>query len=112
MFCIPIPTSASTPFILDKSRMRKRARTDLCGGRPAMVVPTATVVAHSRLSELLPNCCQPTTIRYVDTEYNYELLTSRSKYRFEMWDQALTDARFGPSVVLRIRDQGSACQVP
>ena len=23
--------------------MRKRARTDLCGGRPAMVVPTATV---------------------------------------------------------------------
>ena len=32
MFCIPIPTSASTPFILDKSRMRKRARTDLCRG--------------------------------------------------------------------------------
>ena len=24
--------------------MRKRARTDLCGGRSAMVVPTATVV--------------------------------------------------------------------
>jgi hypothetical protein len=52
---------------------------------------------------------QPTTIRYVDTEeHNYELLTSR----FEMWDQALTDESFGPSVVLRIRDQGSACQVP
>ena len=31
-------------FILGKSRMRKRARTDLCGGRSAMVVPTATVV--------------------------------------------------------------------
>ncbi len=30
-------------FNLGKSRMRKRARTDLCGGRPAMVVPTATV---------------------------------------------------------------------
>src|SRR5262249_40965549 len=29
-------------FILRKSRMRKRARTDLCGGRSAMVVPTAT----------------------------------------------------------------------
>jgi hypothetical protein len=43
MFCILILTSASTPFILGKSRMRKRARTDLCGGRPAMVVPTATV---------------------------------------------------------------------
>jgi hypothetical protein len=42
MFCILILTSASTPFILGKSRMRKRARTDLCGGRPAMVVPTAT----------------------------------------------------------------------
>jgi hypothetical protein len=33
---------ALTPFILQKSRMRKRARTDLCGGRSAMVVPTAT----------------------------------------------------------------------
>jgi len=30
--------------ILGKSRMRKRACTDLCGGRSAMVVPTATVV--------------------------------------------------------------------
>ncbi len=44
MSCIPIPTSASTPFILGKSRMRKRARTDLCGGRSVMVVPTATVI--------------------------------------------------------------------
>ncbi len=43
MSCIPILTSASTPFIPGKSRMRKRARTDLCGGGPAMVVPTATV---------------------------------------------------------------------
>ena len=33
---------ALTPFILQKSRMRKRARTDLCGGRSAMIVPTAT----------------------------------------------------------------------
>jgi hypothetical protein len=32
------------PFFLGKSRMRKRARTDLCGGRSAMVVPTATVI--------------------------------------------------------------------
>ena len=31
------------PGIQGKSRMRKRARTDLCGGRPAMVVPTATL---------------------------------------------------------------------
>ena len=31
------------PFILGKSRMRKRARTDLCGGRSAMSVPTATM---------------------------------------------------------------------
>jgi hypothetical protein len=44
VFCMPIPTSASTPSILGKSRIRKRARTDLCGGRPAMVVPTATIV--------------------------------------------------------------------
>ncbi len=33
----------SPPFIHSKSRMRKRARTDLRGGRSAMVVPTATV---------------------------------------------------------------------
>ena len=43
-FCIPTPTLASTPRILRKSRMRRRARADLCGGRPAMVVPTATVI--------------------------------------------------------------------
>src|SRR4029077_3317516 len=40
----PIPMHASTPLILRKSRMRRRARTDLCGGRAAMVVPTATVI--------------------------------------------------------------------
>ena len=34
---------ALTPFILQKSRMRRRARTDLCGGRSAMGVPTAPV---------------------------------------------------------------------
>ena len=31
-----------TPFILQKSRMRRRARTDLCAGRSARIVPTAT----------------------------------------------------------------------
>src|SRR5207248_7812602 len=40
--CIHTPSSASPPDIQGKSRMRKRARTDLCGGRSAMVVPTAT----------------------------------------------------------------------
>jgi hypothetical protein len=40
----PIPTHASTALILRKSRMRRRACTDLCGGRSAMVVPTATVI--------------------------------------------------------------------
>jgi hypothetical protein len=43
----PIPTHASTALILRKSRMRRRACTDLCGGRSAMVVPTATVIASS-----------------------------------------------------------------
>ena len=33
-------------FIHRKSRMRKRARTDLRGGRSAMVVPTATVIVQ------------------------------------------------------------------
>ena len=33
-----------------KSRMRKRARTDLCGGRSVMIVPTATVI------RFLPDC--------------------------------------------------------
>ena len=35
---------ASPLPIHGKSRMRKRACTDLCGGRSAMVVPTATVI--------------------------------------------------------------------
>src|SRR5260370_569758 len=39
---------ASTPLILRKSRMRRRASTDLCGGRSAMVVPTATVIQNVR----------------------------------------------------------------
>src|SRR5215469_8977934 len=39
----PIPMHASTPPIPRKSRMRRRARTDLGGGRSEMVVPTATV---------------------------------------------------------------------
>jgi len=34
--------AGSPPLIPGKSRVRKRARTDLCGGRSAMVVPTAT----------------------------------------------------------------------
>jgi hypothetical protein len=34
----------SPPFIHSKSCMRKRARTDLRGGRSAMVVPTATTI--------------------------------------------------------------------
>jgi hypothetical protein len=32
------------PLIHGKSRMRRRARTDLCGGRSVMIVPTATVI--------------------------------------------------------------------
>ncbi|HYV75803.1 MAG TPA: hypothetical protein VFB24_16235, partial [Candidatus Binatia bacterium] len=45
---ILILMSALQPFILGKSLMRKRARTDLRGGRPAMVVPTATPNPHER----------------------------------------------------------------
>ena len=30
------------PLILRKSRVRRRACTDLCGGRPVKAVPTAT----------------------------------------------------------------------
>ncbi len=30
--------------------MRQRARTDLCGGRSAMIVPTATLVCPNRAS--------------------------------------------------------------
>ena len=39
----PIYWLPLTLFILQKSRMRRRARTDLCGGRSAMGVPTATI---------------------------------------------------------------------
>jgi hypothetical protein len=42
-FCIPILMHASPPLILSKRRMRNSVRTDLCGGRSAMAVPTATV---------------------------------------------------------------------
>ena len=52
MFCILILWLASPLSIPGKSRMRKRARTDLCGGRSAMVVPTATVDGHDGLAFL------------------------------------------------------------
>jgi hypothetical protein len=43
---------ACTPFILQKSRMRRRARTDLCGGRSVRIVPTATRITLSDDSRL------------------------------------------------------------
>ncbi len=42
---------AFTLFILQKSRMRRRARTDLCGGRSVMVLPTATLSRLDRLTD-------------------------------------------------------------
>ena len=41
--CIPTLMPASTPLILHKSRMRRRARTDPSGGRSVMSVPTGTI---------------------------------------------------------------------
>ncbi len=41
---------APTPSILQKSRMRRRARTDLCGGRSVMTVPTATTTFSASIS--------------------------------------------------------------
>jgi len=40
--CTPIRWSASSLFIQGGSRMHKGARTVLCGGRSAMIVPTAS----------------------------------------------------------------------
>ena len=43
-FCILILEPASSPLIQGESRMRKSARTDLCGGgRSAMIVPAASI---------------------------------------------------------------------
>ena len=41
---ISILLHASPSLIHGKSRMRRRARTDLCGGRSVMAVPTATAI--------------------------------------------------------------------
>src|SRR5215831_3826719 len=48
-----VPEFAFAPFILQKSRMRRRARTDLCGGRSVRIVPTATVteIGHSEADD-------------------------------------------------------------
>ena len=50
---------ALTPFILQKSRMRRRARTDLCGGRSAMGVPTAPLSRRFSPSLALFSYCRP-----------------------------------------------------
>ena len=65
----PYPDAASTLLILRKSRMRKRACTDLCGGRSAMVVPTATVNsfgARTRLRNRDRPKLDCTTLSYTD----------------------------------------------
>src|ERR1700720_2289050 len=41
--------SSFAAIIHGKSRMRRRARTDLCGGRSVMIVPTATVIPLGRI---------------------------------------------------------------
>jgi len=53
----------SPPFIHSKSRMRKRARTALRGGRSAMVVPTATtgMIEEIRAWAALPSTAFPPT---------------------------------------------------
>ena len=54
-FCTLTPISASTPPILGKSRMRKRARTDLCGGDQqwsSLPRQVATEAVSARLSRL------------------------------------------------------------
>jgi len=51
--CILILTNAWTLAIIrGKSRMRKCAHTDLCGGRPVMVVPTAPVGPKRHFAEI------------------------------------------------------------
>ena len=42
-FCILILQLASSPLIQGGSRMRRSARTDLCGGRSVTIVPTASI---------------------------------------------------------------------
>ena len=54
---------AFTPFILQKSRMRRRARTDLCGGRSAMGVPTATITGSRVEMSVLPTNRPQQTVR-------------------------------------------------
>ena len=51
--CTLIPIPAFTPTILHKSRMRKRARTDLSGGRPVMSVPTGSIIVWRLTAAIL-----------------------------------------------------------
>src|SRR6266851_1020614 len=44
--------AALPPLIHGKSRMRRRARTDLCGGRSVMIVPTATTIVYPVTGEV------------------------------------------------------------
>src|SRR5215510_9889889 len=50
--CVASSKTRSPPCILSKSRMRQRARTDLCGGRRVIGVPTATLWILARAGRL------------------------------------------------------------
>ena len=53
--CTPTLRLAFTPPILHKSRMRRRARTDLSGGRSVMSVPTGSQTSRMRCSTAPPS---------------------------------------------------------
>src|SRR6266850_3793238 len=77
------------PFIHSKSRMRKRARTDLRGGRSAMVVPTATV---RRRAEFYYQ--QLDALRTVRQEVRRELLAEGKKHK--AWKRLCQIPSIGP----------------
>jgi RNA-directed DNA polymerase len=66
VFYILIPMRALPPCIPSKSRMRQRARTDLCGGRREIDVPTATKCPETRICGFLLKSNRPIrkTMRY------------------------------------------------
>jgi hypothetical protein len=73
--CIPTLTPDSTPLILHKSRMRRRARTDPSwGGRSMMSVPTGTIdrLSHAvRLSTAMQKLYRRTDQRERDKLDSY-----------------------------------------
>src|SRR5262245_51655903 len=83
--CAASSKTSLSLLVLGKSRMRQPARTDLCGGRPAMVVRTATL-KKERAAHLDRDVIGPTRIGMISILRAEGGKSDQNRPRWSAWD--------------------------